>query len=323
MVNEDSDDDHFHDQCGVFGIWGSTEASNHSYLGLHALQHRGQEAAGIVSSDGSQLFAHRGLGLVQDVFNQDTLGRLPGDRAIGHVRYSTAGGSHVKNAQPLTTEYAYGPIAIAHNGNLTNSDTIRRSLELEGAIFQTTSDTEVILHLVARSKGTTTVNRVIDALRQTGGAFSLVILTPTEMIAVRDPRGFRPLSMGRLGNAYVFASEPVAFEVIGASHVRDIEPGEMLVVTSQGVESLKSFDLAPTKMCLFEYIYFSRPDSTLDGINVYEARKRMGRALAIESPVPADIVVPVPDSGVPAALGVRCPFRAGYRSQPLCRAYLH
>ncbi len=325
--DRDDTDDHFHDQCGVFGVWGSNEASNHAYLGLHALQHRGQESAGIVSSDGTQVFVHRGLGLVQDVFTEQTLEKLPGDRAIGHVRYSTAGGSHIKNAQPIAIDYAHGSIAVAHNGNLTNAEEIRRRLEVEGSIFQTTSDTEVIVHLIARSHERTTVERVSEGLRQTQGAFSLMVLTPHEMIAVRDPRGFRPLAMGRLNGAYVFASEPVAFELIAAEYVRDVAPGEMIVIDKNGLRSLRPFEPAPAKMCIFEYVYFARPDATLGNINVYEARKRMGKALAIESGVAADVVIPVPDSGVASALGyarqARLPFEFGLvRSHYVGRTFI-
>jgi amidophosphoribosyltransferase len=324
---EDDWDDHFHDECGVFGVWGSDEAANHAYLGLHALQHRGQEAAGIVSSDGTQLFAHRGLGLVQDVFGATTLERLPGDRAIGHVRYSTAGGSHVKNAQPIAIDYAHGSIAVAHNGNLTNADEVRRRLELQGSIFQTTSDTEVVVHLIARSQERTTADRVADALRQTKGAYSLMVLTPQEMIAVRDPWGFRPLALGRLKGAYVFASEPVAFELIAAEYIRDVEPGEMVLIDKNGMTSLRPFERMPPRMCIFEYVYFARPDATLGGINVYEARKRMGRALARENHVEADVVIPVPDSGVPAALGYAdeagLPFELGLvRSHYVGRTFI-
>ena len=320
-------DDHFHDQCGVFGIWGSDEAANHTYLGLHALQHRGQEAAGIVSSDGAQLYVHRALGLVQDVFSANNLEKLPGDRAIGHVRYSTAGGSYIKNAQPIAIDYAHGSIALAHNGNLTNADEIRRRLELAGSIFQTTSDTEVVVHLIARSEERATVDRVADALRQTRGAYSLMVLTPNEMIAVRDPWGFRPLALGKLKGAYVFASEPVAFELIAAEYVRDVEPGEMVIVDRSGLRSLRPFDREKTKMCVFEYVYFARPDATLGGINVYEARKRMGRALAREERIEADVVIPVPDSGVPAALGyaeeAKLPFELGLvRSHYVGRTFI-
>jgi amidophosphoribosyltransferase len=322
------DDDHFHDECGVFGIWGAKEAANHAYLGLHALQHRGQEAAGIVSSDGNQLFVHRGLGLVQEVFGQhQTLEKLPGDRAIGHVRYSTAGGSHIKNSQPIAIDYAHGSIAVAHNGNLTNADEIRRRLELSGSIFQTTSDTEVFVHLIARSVQRTTVDRVADGLLQTKGAFSLMVLTPHEMIGVRDPWGFRPLALGKLKDAWVFASEPVAFELIAAEYVRDVEPGEMVIVDKTGIRSVFPFEREAAKMCVFEYVYFARPDSTLGGINVYEARKRMGRLLAQESAIDADVVIPVPDSGVPAALGyaeeAKLPFELGLvRSHYVGRTFI-
>jgi amidophosphoribosyltransferase len=329
-VNEqltDDWDDHFHDQCGVFGVWGADEASNHAYLGLHALQHRGQEAAGIVSSDGAQLYAHRGLGLVQDVFSADTISRLPGERAIGHVRYSTAGGSHIKNAQPIAIDYAHGSIAVAHNGNLTNADEVRRRLEVAGSIFQTTSDTEVVVHLIARSQERTTADRVADALKQTRGAFSIMVLTPDELIAVRDPWGFRPLALGKLKDAWVFASEPVAFELIAAEYVRDVEPGEMIVIDERGLHSLRPFEKRPQKTCVFEHVYFARPDSTLGGVNVYEARKRMGQALARESAVPADVVIPVPDSGVPSALGYALeaglPFELGLvRSHYVGRTFI-
>jgi amidophosphoribosyltransferase len=326
-ADHDALDDHFHDQCGVFGIWGSSEAANHAYLGLHALQHRGQEAAGIVSSDGVQVYAHRALGLVQDIFSAPNLAKLPGDRAIGHVRYSTAGGSHIKNAQPIAIDYAHGSIAVAHNGNLTNADEIRRRLEAAGSIFQTSSDTEVVVHLIARSRELTTVDRVADALRQTKGAYSLMVLTPSEITAVRDPWGFRPLAMGRLKDAYVFASEPVAFELIAAEFIRDVAPGEMIVIDAKGMRSLKPFQAEASKMCVFEFVYFARPDATLNDINVYEARKHMGRALAREAPALADVVIPVPDSGVPAALGyaqeAKLPFELGLvRSHYVGRTFI-
>ncbi|MFW6050107.1 MAG: amidophosphoribosyltransferase [Myxococcota bacterium] len=297
------DDDHFHDQCGVFGVFGAAEAANLTYLGLHSLQHRGQEAAGIVTSDGQQLFVQRGLGLVQDVFTESVMQRLPGDRAIGHVRYSTAGGSHIKNAQPFAVDYSLGSIALGHNGNLTNGDALREELEAEGSIFSSSSDTEVIVHLIARSKQPNPVDRVADALQQVEGAYSMTFLTPDELIAVRDPNGFRPLCLGTLRDAYLVASEPVAFQLIGAEYQRDLEPGEMLVVNRFGLRSLRPFDAAPPKMCIFEYVYFSRPDSNLAGISVYEARKELGRVLADEQPAEADVVIPVPDSGVAAALG--------------------
>ncbi len=324
---DESDDDHFHDQCGVFGIWGSNEAANHTYLGLHALQHRGQEAAGIVSADGGQLYAHRALGLVQDIFSANVLMQLPGDRAIGHVRYSTAGGSHIKNAQPIAIDYQHGSIAVGHNGNLTNADEIRRKLEAAGSIFQTSSDTEVVVHLIARSRASSTVDRVADALRQCKGAFSMVVLSPSELIAVRDPWGFRPLALGKLNDAWVFASEPVAFELIAAEYVRDVEPGEMVVIDRAGLHSFRPFVSEPAKMCVFEYVYFARPDATLGGLNVYEARKRMGKALAHSNRVDADVVIPVPDSGVPAALGYaqesNLPFELGLvRSHYVGRTFI-
>ncbi|MGE0788733.1 MAG: amidophosphoribosyltransferase [Sandaracinaceae bacterium] len=297
-------DDHFHDQCGVFGIFGAPEAANLTYLGLHALQHRGQESSGIVSSDGKQLFAHRALGLVQDGFGNDVIERLVGERAIGHVRYSTAGEkADLKNAQPIAVDYAHGSLAVAHNGNLTNFDELRAVLEAEGSIFQTTSDTELLVHLVARSRGVDLVERVIDALRRVEGAYSIVFMTPEQLIAVRDPHGFRPLCMGMLKDAQVVASEPPAFHLIGAEYLRDIAPGEMVVVDDNGLRSLHPFEAKPSKMCVFEYVYFARPDSELNGISVYEARKRMGHTLAAEQPCDVDLVIPVPDSGVASAMG--------------------
>jgi amidophosphoribosyltransferase len=294
---------------------------------MHALQHRGQESVGLTSVDAGKLRRHVGMGLVSDTFDRDALSQLPGQTAIGHVRYSTAGGSMLKNAQPIAVDYSRGSIAVAHNGNLTNADEIRHRLEVAGSIFQTTSDTEVIVHLIARSKETTTVDRVADALRQTKGAFSLMVLTPQEIIAVRDPWGFRPLALGRLKDAHTFASEPVAFELIAADFVRDLEPGEMVVVDKAGMRSFKPFEREPSKMCVFEYVYFARPDATLGGINVYEARKRMGRALARECAVDADVVIPVPDSGVPAALGyaneAKLPFELGLiRSHYVGRTFI-
>lgn len=303
MTTRTYDDDHFHDECGVFGVFGAGESANLTYLGLHALQHRGQEMAGIVTSNGEQLFVHRGLGLVQDIFTPSVIERLPGDSAIGHVRYSTAGGSHIKNAQPLAVDCAHGSIAVAHNGNLTNGLELRRRLETDGSIFTSSSDTEVFVHLVARSKAEDNVGRVADALLQVEGAYSLVFLSPEELVAVRDPHGFRPLCLGQLGESYVIASEPPAFHLLGADYIRDIEPGEMVVVNQFGLRSLRPFEQKPKKMCIFEYVYFARPDAALGGISVYEARKRMGRRLAEEQPVEADMVIPVPDSGVAAALG--------------------
>jgi amidophosphoribosyltransferase len=323
------DDDHFHDQCGVFGVYGAAEASNLAYLGLHSLQHRGQEAAGIVSSNGDQLFVHRGMGLVQDVFTASRLEKLPGPSAIGHVRYTTAGGSHIKNAQPIAVDCGAGSIAVAHNGNLTNGLTLRHELEQMGSIFASDSDTEVFVHLIARSQKDTMVDRVADALSRVQGAYSLVFLSPEELIAVRDPHGFRPLCLGRLGDSYVVASEPPAFQLIGAEFVRDVEPGEMLVINQFGLKTLRPFRSTEHKryMCIFEYVYFARPDAFFDGISVYEARKRMGHALAEDQPAPADIVVPVPDSGVAAALGFAeatgVPFELGLiRSHYVGRTFI-
>jgi amidophosphoribosyltransferase len=323
----DQSDDHFHDQCGVFGVFGAEQAANLTYLGLHALQHRGQESAGIVSTDGRQLFAHRAVGLVQDAFGHDVLDKLPGDRAIGHVRYSTAGDSGIKNAQPIAIDYAEGSLAVAHNGNLTNFDELRARLEEEGSIFQTTSDTEVLVHLIARSRQRTLVDRLTDALSQVEGAYSMLFMTPNELIGVRDPYGFRPLCMGRLDGAHVLASEPPAFHLIGAEYLRDVRPGEMVVIDSSGLRSYSPMAPRPTRMCIFEYVYFARPDSTLNGISVYEVRKRLGRILAHEQPAPADVVIPVPDSGVASAMGyadeLDLPFELGLiRSHYVGRTFI-
>ncbi|QQR89345.1 MAG: amidophosphoribosyltransferase [Myxococcales bacterium] len=320
-------DDHFHDECGVFGVFSSKEASNLAYLGLHALQHRGQESSGICSSDGEQLFLHRALGLVQDGFSESTLERLPGDRAIGHVRYSTAGGNHIKNAQPIAVDYAHGSIALAHNGNLTNAEVLREQLENDGSIFRSNSDTEVIVHLIARSKAKSTVDRVVDALSQVQGAYSMVVLTPDELIAARDPRGFRPLCLGKLDSAYVLASEPPAFHLIAAHYIRDVEAGEVFVLDQTGLNSIKPFPKQSSHMCIFEHIYFARPDSTLSGLSVYETRQKLGAALAKDCPVDADVVIPVPDSGVAAALGfakeAKLPFDLGLlRSHYVGRTFI-
>jgi len=322
-----SEDDHFHDECGVFGVFGAEEAANLTYLGLHSLQHRGQEAAGICSSTGAQLHVHRGLGLVQDVFTSSVMERLPGDRAIGHVRYSTAGGSHVKNAQPIAVDCGHGSIAVAHNGNLTNGGALRAELEREGSIFSTSSDTEVLVHLIARSRAERNVDRVADALRRVQGAYSVVFQTTEELIIARDPHGFRPLCIGKLGEGFVVASEPPAFQLIGAEHLRDVEPGEMIVIDRFGMKSLRPLEPAERRSCIFEYVYFARPDAELDGISVYGARKRMGQRLAEEHPVEADLVIPVPDSGVSAALGVAetmgLPFEMGLiRSHYVGRTFI-
>lgn len=291
------------EECGVFGIYGHPEAANLTYLGLHSLQHRGQESAGIVTSDGTHLYTHREMGLVSDIFTEEVLSRLPGKNAIGHVRYSTTGSSHVKNSQPIVVTYSRGEIAIAHNGNLTNARALREELEQAGAIFQSTTDTEVIVHLIARSQEETLIKRIIEALMKCRGAYSLLFLSPELMIATRDPYGFRPLVMGRLGDAIVVASETCAFDLIEAEFIKEVEPGEILVINSKGTESIKPFPEVGHKHCVFEFIYFARPDSFIFGRNVYQVRRELGRQLAREKPAHADIVVAVPDSGVPAAMG--------------------
>jgi len=289
--------------CGIFGIYNHLEASNLAYLGLYALQHRGQESAGIVSSDNRQLHHYRQMGLVSEIFTQDILKRLSGRSAIGHVRYSTAGSSELKNAQPFSVDYYKGGLAIAHNGNLTNAFLIKSDLESKGSIFQSNMDTEVIVHLMARSKEKSFVERTVHALKQVEGAYSLLILTENEIIAARDPFGFRPLILGQLKNAPVVASETCAFDLIGAKFVREIEPGEILLINGEGLKSFKPFPHRPPHQCIFEFIYFARPDSFLFNRNVYEVRKSFGVQLAKESPVDVDMVVPIPDSGFPAALG--------------------
>ena len=297
--------DRFHDECGVVGVWNHAEASTLCYLGLHALQHRGQEGAGIVSSDGSRLHAHRGVGLVADVFGRrERMASLLGDRAIGHVRYSTQGSSDLRNVQPLLVQHGGSGLAVAHNGNLVNASTLREELEREGAIFQATTDTEIVLHLVARSRQKTLVNRIVDALHRVRGAWSLIFLTPTQLIAARDPLGFRPLVLGQLSDrGWVVVSETCALDLIEATYVRDIEPGEMLVIDEQGVTSLHPFPHRQEARCIFEYVYFARPDTMLWGQSVYEARIRVGERLAVEHPADVDCVIPVPDSGTAAALG--------------------
>jgi amidophosphoribosyltransferase len=291
--------------CGVVGVYGHPEAANLAYLGLYALQHRGQESAGIVATDGERLRAVREMGHVNDIFTANRLKDLPGRAAIGHVRYSTAGDSSKKNAQPIAVDYAGGSVAVGHNGNLVNAVELRERLEAEGAIFQTTSDTECIVHLIARSRERTLPERAADALRQVRGAYSLVFLTENSLVAVRDPMGFRPLVLGRVreNDTWVVSSETCAFELLGADYERDIEPGEMLIIDDRGVRSVRPFGAQPPHRCVFEWVYFARPDSTIDGLSVYRARERLGRRLAIEHPVPADVVIPVPDSGVAAAIG--------------------
>jgi len=297
------DDDRFHDECGLFGIWNHPEAGNVAYLGLYALQHRGQESAGIAATDGDNFHVERAMGWVADVFGPERLRRLPGHRAIGHVRYSTAGSSNLRNAQPITAKTARGPIAIAHNGNLTNADALRRAMVREGAIFQSNSDTEVILHLLARAPAGTLAEQLVHALGQVKGAYSLVILTREAMYAIRDPHGFRPLTLGRLGKAHIVASETCALDLMEAQWEREVEPGEMLEISDAGARSLHPFPSGERLQCVFEYVYFARPDSILWGRNVHAVRKAMGRQLAREHPVEADIVIPVPDSGASAALG--------------------
>jgi amidophosphoribosyltransferase len=297
-------DDHFHDECGVFGVHRHPEAAKITYLGLYALQHRGQESAGIVASNGREHYVHRSMGLVADVFNEKTLEKLPGRHAIGHVRYSTAGESQLRNAQPFCATTDGGAVAIAHNGNLVNAIAIRRELEGRGAIFSTTADSEVIVQLLARSRERSLEERLIDALSRVKGAFSLVMMTPDAMIAARDPHGFRPLSLGRLDGAWIAASETCALDLIGATHERDLDPGEVVVIRRGRLRTLRPFkQVASEHFCIFEYIYFARPDSNLNGGNVYAYRKELGRVLAREHAVAADLVVPVLDSGNSAALG--------------------
>lgn len=296
--------DKFHDECAVFGICGHREAANLTYLGLYALQHRGQEGSGIVSSNGEEFFHEKGMGLVADIYTKPVLKRLPGQMAIGHNRYSTAGGSSLKNVQPLIVNFAFGNLALAHNGNLINASMLRSELEAYGAIFQSSADSEVIIHLIAHSRAETLLARVIDALSQVRGAFSVAILTDDSLIAARDPYGFRPLSLGHLKDSWIVASETCAFDLIGAEYVREIKPGELVVLNSEGVTSYSPFAKTRSAMCVFEYVYFSRPDSKIfGGKAVYLTRKELGRQLAREAWVDADIVIPVPDSGVPAAMG--------------------
>jgi len=309
-------DDKLHEECGVFGIFGSPDASTLTTLGLHALQHRGQEGAGIVTFDGDKFNGVRRPGLVGDNFNKpEIISRLPGRNAIGHVRYSTTGDSILKNIQPLFADLAVGGFACAHNGNLTNASMLRKNLVADGSIFQTTSDTETILQLVARSKRVPMVDKIIDALFQVQGAYALVILTNKKLIGIRDPYGIRPLVLGDLNGAPVLASETCALDIIGAKYVRDVENGEIVVISESGIESIKPFPAVEERPCIFERIYFSRPDSIVDGKTVYVYRKNLGEQLAIENNIKADVVIPVPDSGVPAALGFaqksNIPFELG------------
>jgi len=307
--------DKFHDECGVFGIFGHPEAANMTYLGLYALQHRGQESAGIAASDGQTVRLSRAMGYVADVFNSDNLAQLTGPMAIGHVRYSTAGESRVANAQPFLIDCAHGQMAICHNGNLVNAGELKDMLVRQGSIFQSSTDTEVVLHLYARSKKTTVEDAVVDAVSQVQGAFSFVMMTRDRMIAVRDPHGFRPLALGRLNDAYVVCSETCAMDLIGATYMRDVEPGEILIISAEGTRSIRPFPPAHLAQCVFEHVYFSRPDSFVFGKSVNEVRTNLGRILAREQGVAADVIVPVPDSGVCAAMGFaeesKIPLRMG------------
>src|SRR6202162_1523658 len=314
-------DDHFHDECGVFGVFGHPEAANLTYLGLYALQHRGQESAGIVSSDGNELHLHRAMGEVEEIFQPAVLAKLPGTAAIGHTRYSTAGDKALLNAQPIMIDCNKGKVALGHNGNLTNAAEWRRKLEHRGSIFQTNSDTEVIVHLLARSQARNLSGALGDALNQVEGAYSLLVLTPDELYAVRDPRGFRPLVLGKLPatvttpETWMVASETCACDLLNAQYVREIEPGEMVRISKSGIESIHFAPQKPLQQCIFEHVYFSRPDSIIFGRSVKQSGEMLGRLLAQEHPVDADIVVPVPDSGVPAAVGYalesKIPFRMG------------
>jgi len=298
------DTDSLHEECGVFGIFDHAEASALTALGLHALQHRGQEAAGIVSYDGANFYNHRALGLVGDNFNSaEVIAHLKGHIAIGHNRYSTSGDTMLRNVQPLFGDFSFGGLGVAHNGNLTNALTLRKALINKGCLFQSTSDTEVIVHLIARSDKNSVEDRLFDALEQVEGAYSLVVMCENTLIGVRDPLGVRPLVLGRLGESYILASETCALDIVGATYERDIEAGEVVIITPSGMRSLKPFTPQKKRFCIFEYVYFSRPDSISEGKNVYETRQRIGAWLARETGVAADVVVPVPDSGIPGAIG--------------------
>ncbi len=323
------DDDKLREECGVFGISGADTASAMVALGLHALQHRGQEAAGITSWDGAEFHTHRAMGHVAGNFDRDEIIRgLPGNAACGHVRYSTTGETALRNVQPLYAELSSGGFAVAHNGNISNAMKLRRELIRRGSIFQSTSDTEVIIHLVATSTYRTLLDKFIDALKQVEGAYSLICMTPEGMIACRDPLGIRPLVMGKLGDATIFASETVALDVVGAEYVRSIDPGELVIVPNHGeARSIRPFGDSHPRPCIFEHVYFSRPDSIVDGSSVYSVRKAIGAQLAIENPVEADYVIPVPDSGVPAAIGYAqqsgIPFELGIiRSHYVGRTFI-
>jgi len=322
------DDDKLREECGVFGVWGADHASNLVALGLHALQHRGQEGAGIISLDGKTFHAHRAMGHVAGNFDRDeTMSKLTGRTSIGHVRYATTGETALRNVQPLFADLAEGGFAVAQNGNLSNAMKLRRTLNRRGSIFQSTTDTEVIIHLVATSSFTNTLDRLTDALKQVEGAYSLLVLTEEGLIACRDPLGIRPLVMGKLGEATIFASETVALDVIGATFIRDVDPGELIIVNDSGIRSFRPFEKAAPRPCIFEHVYFSRPDSIAEGQSVYEVRKAIGAELSREAPVEADYVVPVPDSGVPAAIGFSqesgIPFELGIiRSHYVGRTFI-
>ncbi|VAX22974.1 Amidophosphoribosyltransferase [hydrothermal vent metagenome] len=307
--------DKFKEECAVFAVHNHTEAANLTYLGLYAQQHRGQESSGIVSSDNVRHYAEIGLGRVSEIFNEDKISRLKGLSAIGHNRYSTQGETQIRNAQPFAIEYSHGPLALAHNGNLTNASAVREKLEREGSIFRSTNDSEIVIHLIAKSREPRLKDRVIEALSQVEGAYSMTIMSQDELIIARDPNGFRPLAMARLGAAYIFASETCAFDLIDAKFVREVEPGEVVVVNDEGLTSYFPFEKAPKKHCIFEFIYFARPDSMIFGSGVHHVRKAFGKRLAKELPVDADCVIPVPDSGVVAAQGYAeeagIPFETG------------
>jgi amidophosphoribosyltransferase len=314
------DDDTLHEECGVFGVWGVADAAAVTALGLHALQHRGQEATGIVAYDGARFHIHRGLGLVGDNFGQaKVIASLPGMNAIGHNRYATTGDTVLRNVQPLYADFVFGGFAVGHNGNLTNANALHKALVRRGCLFQSTTDSEVFIHLIAISLYSTVVDRLIDALKQVIGAYSLVALSNEALLGVRDPLGVRPLILGRIGNSgtggWVLASETCALDIVGAEFVRDVEPGEIVIIDDRGVRSIKPFGATKSRFCVFEYIYFARPDSVMEGTPVYDARKRIGAELARENHVDADVIVPVPDSGVPSAMGYSAqsgiPFELG------------
>ncbi len=329
---ESGEDDSFHEECGVFGVWNVPDAAAVTALGLHALQHRGQESAGIVTYDGDKFHSHRGLGSVGENFSdQKVIDRLPGRMAIGHNRYATTGDTILRNVQPLYADFEFGGFAVAHNGNLTNAHVLRRNLVRRGSLFQSTTDSEVFIQLIAISLYSTVVDRLIDALKQVIGAYSLVTLSNQALMGIRDPMGVRPLILGRIGSdgtgGWVLASETCALDIVNADFVREVEPGEIVVINDQGVHSIRPFTRAPERFCVFEYIYFARPSSLMEGTSVYEARKRIGRELAIESAVDADIVVPVPDSGLPSAMGFSAqsgiPFELGIiRNQYIGRTFI-